>query len=55
VSERPNLLHKPVEVTHACPNCQFNNPRPLCPICLGAGLVSDERLARLQFQQKYGQ
>lgn len=38
-------------VRHACPECHIAYPRPLCPVCLGAGLVSTERLDRWQAEQ----
>ncbi|OLE29612.1 MAG: hypothetical protein AUG44_03430 [Actinobacteria bacterium 13_1_20CM_3_71_11] len=38
----------PREVLHACPDHPTNEVPPLCPVCLGCGLVDDERLARYQ-------
>ncbi len=39
---------------HACPECPIGNPAPLCPVCLGAGIVSTDRLSRWQYQQNQG-
>ena len=33
-------------VGHACPECPLGRPAPFCEVCLGAGMVSTERLAR---------
>ena len=33
-------------VQHACPICPLGRPAPFCPVCLGAGTVSTERLER---------
>lgn len=41
-------------VTHACPECGVTaNPKPLCPVCLGAGTVSTERLDRYQLDLEH--
>jgi hypothetical protein len=37
------------QVTHMCPECGLD-VRPLCPVCLGAGEITDDRLARYQAQ-----
>lgn len=38
-----------VEVTgHACPDCPLGAPQPFCETCLGAGVVSTDRLDRWQ-------
>lgn len=33
-------------VRHACPACPLGRPAPFCPVCLGEGTVSTDRLAR---------
>lgn len=40
-------------VTHACPECGVSVPRPLCPVCLGAGTVTAERLDRYQLDLEH--
>jgi hypothetical protein len=34
------------DVLHACPEHDIGAVPPLCPVCLGSGLVDDERLDR---------
>lgn len=41
----------PTEVRHACPECPVGYPKPLCPVCLGAGLVTDRRLRQYEADQ----
>lgn len=46
---RQHLLGEQVEITgHACPECPVNSPVPFCPVCLGAGVITTERLGRYQ-------
>ena len=33
---------------HACPECPLGRPRPDCPLCEGAGVISTDRLDRYQ-------
>jgi hypothetical protein len=48
-ARRVEILSGPARVvTHACPDCDLGRPRPLCPTCLGAGNVSEPRLAKWQ-------
>lgn len=49
VSLRHPLGIAPGEITHMCPECG-NPPAPLCPLCLGAGEVTTDRLSRYQAQ-----
>ena len=37
-----------IDVQHACPVCVLGHPAPFCPVCLGAGTVTADRLERLQ-------
>jgi hypothetical protein len=30
---------------HACPDCPVGQPRPFCPSCLGAGILTSAELA----------
>jgi hypothetical protein len=38
------------DAMHACPDCPIGNPKPLCPVCLGAGLITADRLDRYAFE-----
>lgn len=39
------------DVRHACPECGITiSPNPLCPVCLGIGHVSTERLDRYAYE-----
>lgn len=38
-------------VRHACPEHGIAYVPPLCPVCLGTGLVTTERLARWERDQ----
>lgn len=33
-------------ITHACPECGIGVPKAFCPVCLGAGTVSEARLGQ---------
>jgi hypothetical protein len=51
----PDLTEQIGEVTHMCPEPDCMNisegqyvPLPFCPVCLGAGTITTERLARWQ-------
>lgn len=37
---------------HACPECPLGTPAPLCPVCLGAGIIDTDRLARWQYEHE---
>lgn len=37
-------------VRHMCPECG-NPPNPFCPVCLGAGSITEDRLERWQLAQ----
>lgn len=39
------------DVMHGCPEC-FPQALPLCPVCLGVGMVTGDRLARYQLEQR---
>lgn len=51
----PGLSERAGEITHMCPegDCMHveagvYKPNPFCPVCLGAGIITSERLARYQ-------
>lgn len=35
-----------IDARHACPECPIGTPRPFCPVCLGDGSISTDRLDR---------
>lgn len=37
------------QVLHMCPECGIH-PRAFCPTCLGAGVVTEQRLAQWQLR-----
>jgi hypothetical protein len=39
------------EIRHGCPEC-FPARRPFCPVCLGVGNVSNDRLSLYLAQQE---
>lgn len=53
----PHLLGRRVdEVTHMCPGEGCGWPvRAFCPVCLGVGTVTEERLARWHREVNAGQ
>ncbi|HET6215342.1 MAG TPA: hypothetical protein VFE14_20925 [Micromonosporaceae bacterium] len=50
LAQHPLGLPRVGGVTHACPECDIAYPRPLCPVCLGAGQISTEQLDRYQYR-----
>ena len=38
------------DAMHACPECPIGNPAPFCQVCLGAGLITTDRLDRYAFE-----
>lgn len=38
------------DVRHACPECVVGFPNVFCPVCLGAGTVTTDRLDRYMAQ-----
>ena|SRR5881396_3582605 len=36
------------QVRQACPECPVGYARPLCPVCLGAGVITERRLIQYQ-------
>jgi hypothetical protein len=38
------------DALHACPECPLGNPKPFCQVCLGAGLITTDRLDRYAFE-----
>lgn len=49
LTPHPLGLSRPGEVTHMCPECG-EPPAPFCALCLGAGHITTDRLARYQHQ-----
>lgn len=48
-----HLLGERLDARQACPECPIGGlgPAPFCLVCLGAGLITTDRLARWQAQQ----
>jgi hypothetical protein len=46
--QNPALMIRDRHIVHACPLCEIGNARPLCELCLGAGNVTEPRLAGWQ-------
>ena len=44
--DRHSWANERIEAMHACPDCPIGNPRPFCPVCLGAGAITTDRLDR---------
>ena len=55
VTHLPSMGQHPLgirqQVTHACPEHPIDAVPPLCPVCIGTGLVTTERLAAYQREQ----
>ena len=46
--QNPAAMIRDRHVVHACPLCPIGAARPLCELCLGAGAVTEPRLAGWQ-------
>jgi hypothetical protein len=50
LAQHPNADTHRNDAMHACPDCPLGNPKPFCQVCLGAGLITTDRLDRYAYE-----